>query len=82
MSSQEMPQPTVRSRAKAGRATDAGPDEAALRARAYQLWEAEGRPEGRAQIHWEQACFEAVLEVARGDGRTGARRGRNGAMAA
>ena len=26
--------------------------------RAYQLWEQEGRPEGRESEHWEQACRE------------------------
>jgi hypothetical protein len=26
-----------------------------VRARAYELWEQEGRPEGRDQIHWSQA---------------------------
>jgi Protein of unknown function (DUF2934) len=28
---------------------------AAIRARAYDLWEQEGRPEGREQAHWTQA---------------------------
>ena len=26
-----------------------------IRERAYQLWEADGRPEGRDQLYWEQA---------------------------
>lgn len=26
-----------------------------IRQIAYQLWEAEGRPEGKAQEHWQQA---------------------------
>jgi Protein of unknown function (DUF2934) len=26
-----------------------------IRERAYQLWEAEGRPEGRAEAHWALA---------------------------
>lgn len=26
-----------------------------IRARAYQLWEDEGRPEGREEMHWRQA---------------------------
>ena len=26
--------------------------------RAYQLWEQEGKPEGRERAHWEQACRE------------------------
>lgn len=27
-----------------------------IRERAYRLWEDEGRPEGRAEAHWELAC--------------------------
>lgn len=30
--------------------------EARIRELAYQLWEIEGRPEGRADHHWLQAC--------------------------
>src|SRR4051812_33977246 len=30
-------------------------DEARIRARAHQIWEEEGRPEGRAQEHWDKA---------------------------
>jgi len=26
-----------------------------LRERAYYIWEAEGRPEGRAHVHWQMA---------------------------
>ena len=26
-----------------------------IRERAYELWERDGRPEGRSQLHWEQA---------------------------
>ncbi|MET0238879.1 MAG: DUF2934 domain-containing protein [Sphingobium sp.] len=33
-------------------------DEQAIRARAHALWEAEGRPEGRDTVHWEQARLE------------------------
>jgi hypothetical protein len=29
-----------------------------IRRRAYELWETEGRPEGRAQAHWHQAELE------------------------
>jgi hypothetical protein len=29
-----------------------------IAARAYALWEAEGRPSGRAQAHWQQAFDE------------------------
>lgn len=34
-----------------------------IRRRAYQLWEAEGRPEGRAQAHWARACAQVAVEV-------------------
>ncbi|WP_062228320.1 DUF2934 domain-containing protein [Aureimonas frigidaquae] len=30
-------------------------DEPRIRAKAYELWESEGRPEGRAERHWEEA---------------------------
>jgi hypothetical protein len=33
-----------------------------IRERAYRLWEAEGRPEGRAAQHWEQARMIVALE--------------------
>jgi hypothetical protein len=29
-----------------------------IRLRAYQIWEAEGRPEGRDEEHWHQASDE------------------------
>jgi hypothetical protein len=29
--------------------------EEAIRARAYQFWLDEGRPDGRAEIHWQRA---------------------------
>ena len=35
-----------------------------IRARAHQLWEADGRPEGREQEHW----LAAETEIAREDG--------------
>lgn len=34
------------------------PFEDRVRARAHALWEAEGRPEGRAEAHWSQALAE------------------------
>jgi hypothetical protein len=34
-----------------------------IRARAQAIWEAEGRPEGRAQDHWEQAERELSAEA-------------------
>lgn len=39
-----------------------------VRARAYQIWLEEGRPEGRADIHWQRAveslAAEAIPEIA------------------
>ena len=35
-----------------------------IRSRAYELWEAEGRPEGREVDHWLQAAQEVSGEVA------------------
>jgi large subunit ribosomal protein L21 len=37
--------------------------ESAIRARAYQIWEDEGRPNGRHELHWQRA-YEAVAAVA------------------
>ena len=34
--------------------------DAAVRARAYHLWEADGRPDGRAAHYWHQAKAEAA----------------------
>jgi Protein of unknown function (DUF2934) len=36
--------------------------EAAIRARAYEIWEQEGRPEGRHDLHWQRA-YEAIVTV-------------------
>jgi CBS domain-containing protein len=33
-----------------------------IRERAHALWEREGRPEGRNEEHWEQACREIDME--------------------
>ncbi len=30
---------------------------------AYQLWEDEGRPDGKAEAHWEQACLVVMSLV-------------------
>jgi hypothetical protein len=30
---------------------------------AYALWENEGRPEGRAEAHWEEACRLVEVET-------------------
>jgi len=34
-----------------------------IRELAYQIWESEGRPQGRAVRHWELACELAESEV-------------------
>ncbi|MBF0373139.1 MAG: DUF2934 domain-containing protein [Alphaproteobacteria bacterium] len=34
-----------------------------IRQRAYELWEQEGRPEGRALQHWDQAAREVLGET-------------------
>jgi hypothetical protein len=33
-----------------------------IRQRAYELWEQEGRPEGRQDEHWARACREVQRE--------------------
>jgi len=33
-----------------------------IRARAHQLWEEEGRPQGRADDHWEKARILVAIE--------------------
>ncbi|HEX2215687.1 MAG TPA: DUF2934 domain-containing protein [Xanthobacteraceae bacterium] len=33
-----------------------------IRRRAYQLWEAEGRPDGRADVHWDKATELVAIE--------------------
>ena len=33
-----------------------------IRERAHALWEREGRPEGRKEEHWAQACREIEME--------------------
>ena len=35
-----------------------------IRQRAHQIWEHEGRPEGRAQEHWERAASDLDREDA------------------
>lgn len=35
-----------------------------IQQRAYQLWESEGRPEGREQAHWQQAQRELTAPPA------------------
>jgi Protein of unknown function (DUF2934) len=36
--------------------------EAAIRARAHQIWEEEGKPDGRHELHWQRA-YEAIAGV-------------------
>lgn len=38
--------------------------EQAIRERAFQIWEAEGRPEGQHERHWKQASQEILAERA------------------
>ena len=35
-----------------------------IQQRAYQLWESEGRPEGREQAHWQEAQRELTARPA------------------
>ncbi|MFN3662751.1 DUF2934 domain-containing protein [Yoonia sp.] len=45
-------------------------DEELIRQRAFEIWEAEGRPDGRDEIHWQQAAAdiqEATAETPDGD---------------
>lgn len=39
------------------------PSEDAIRLRSYQIWEREGRPDGRSAEHWAQAKAELVEEL-------------------
>ena len=36
-----------------------------IKERAYQLWEADGRPEGTDQVYWFKAVAELATETAR-----------------
>lgn len=36
--------------------------EEAIRLRSYQIWEREGRPDGKALEHWLVACMELEVE--------------------
>jgi hypothetical protein len=38
------------------------PDEDRVRTRAQQIWEAEGKPEGRSKAHWEMARDQLAIE--------------------
>lgn len=37
-----------------------------IRQRAYQLWEASGRPDGKQEEHWQQALAEITAKDAYG----------------
>jgi hypothetical protein len=39
----------------------ANDNEQAIRNRAYELWEADGRPDGKQESHWHQAVMELGL---------------------
>lgn len=39
-----------------------GPNDPRVRARAYEIWEQEGRPEGRHLDHWARAAQEVSAE--------------------
>lgn len=41
-----------------------------IRARAHQIWEEEGRPQGREREHWERAAREIDAREAGGEART------------
>lgn len=43
---------------------DAATQEAAIRQRAYAIWEDEGRPDGREWDHWAQASQEILSRLA------------------
>jgi hypothetical protein len=45
---------TTARRARSG-AAPAGDLQAQIRQRAYELWERDGRPEGRDDVHWAEA---------------------------
>lgn len=42
---------------------DAVTHEAAIRQRAYAIWEEEGRPQGREWDHWERASQEILMSA-------------------
>ena len=41
-----------------------------IKARAFQLWESEGRPEGREAEHWDQARQELAEEEGADEGQS------------
>ena len=50
--------------AQAQSSQDAKDREAKIRRRAHELWEGEGRPEGRADAHWDRAAKDLDREDA------------------
>jgi hypothetical protein len=66
------PRAKVASAGGARRSGNGGDTAERIRQRAYEIWEREGRPEGREQAHWEQA----EREVAKGRGARQAAAGR------
>ncbi len=42
-----------------------------IRQRAYEIWEAEGHPEGRGAEHWQQARDEMEPSDKEGDAQAG-----------
>ena len=64
---------TAATKARATRAATRKPEASArhegdlqqrIQQRAYQLWESEGRPEGREHAHWQQAQRELTAQPA------------------
>lgn len=53
--------PVLKASTAAGVAARTPPDLERIRVRAYQIWEEQGRPEGRDHEHWQQA--ERQLQV-------------------
>jgi hypothetical protein len=41
-------------------------DQAIIRERAFAIWEAEGRPEGKSEAHWLQAEAEVTANTTTG----------------
>jgi hypothetical protein len=46
-----------------------------VRVRAYMIWEAEGRPDGKHLEHWDQAEREIAAELSAEGNFSGAREG-------
>ena len=67
-------------RSGGGKEGNAVMDEHRIRHRAYEIWEQEGRPEGRRAEHWERACRELQDEEERA-GRNARETGGNPAHA-